>query len=162
MEVQKKLENLEEKLSKLEVKKMALLEKKGEIRDEILPIRQFVQEAKVKAAANGEYTDPETFQSARDKLQILGRKDQHLQADLGHITLEKKQLNKEIDKLEKNDYVLRMKEVDERIKLRDRHMINWESFFIESAKNYLSGHEFEIISKMATNMLEIRANKKGD
>ncbi len=162
MEFQKKLENLEEKLSKLEVKRAALLEKKGEIRDEMRPIRQFIQEAKVKAATNGKYTDPETFQSARDKLGILGRKDQHLQNDLRQITLERKQLNKEIDKLERNDYVLRMKEVDERVKLRDRHMINWESFFIESAKNYLSGHEFEIISKMATNMLEIRTKGKGE
>ena len=140
--------NLTEKIQQLEEQKQAIYAKRVEIDNQILPLKTYLGEAKSRSAF-GEYDNPKRFRSAKASLSTLGRECQNSQAELSKINFEMKKLNTEHAK---NEDAIREKYLIS----NERRMISFEAFFIESAKKYLSGNEFEIISKMATNMMAIR------
>lgn len=140
--------NLIEKIQQLEVKKQTIFAEKVELENQMAPLREYLEMAKSRSAF-GEYADPKKFRSARATLSHLGRQTQSIQVECGRIKLELKKLN--MEKYRKEDAIR-----EQYLISNERRMASFEAFFIESAKKYLSGNEFEIISKMATNMMEIR------
>lgn len=135
-------------IEKLEEKKHSFLKKKNEIDNKQAPIRQYLVAVKGRARL-GQYDNAKRFNKARKTSSSLGRESQLLQFEITEINQKLKKLYREQSELDEGVN-------NKKIIAYDTRMASYEAFFIESAKKYLSGNEFEIISRMATNMMSIR------
>ena len=93
--------------------------------------------------------EPSIYADLKKQQRDVGRNCQAVQLEMGRLGKQIKKLNGEMGKIEDV--------AGKRIafSMEQRHL-QWESFFVEVARDYLSGHEFEIIAKQATSKLEIR------
>ena len=122
-------------IEKLEEERVLL---KGELQDvlgELLLIKEKIDAGKTK-------------ELERERREI-GIRQQKIAFRLGEVRAEIKKIYIKSDSMEK-------RRAETIARAMTKKHIQWESFFIEAAREYLSGNEFEIISKRATSKQQIR------
>lgn len=127
-----------------------LEKRKDEIADEMINVLDqlsIVKDKLIETLPRQEYVHLET------QRRHLGRKHQSLAREKSSIGKELKKINRQID-LEERQGVARA--ANALFKDSEKRHIQWETFFVEAAKEYLSGDEFEIISKRASSKQGIR------
>lgn len=128
------LDEIEKEREKVLAEREALLQESDELKEWL---------------RNGKSQPKTLYILKKNRSRLLGRETQKNAASLSKLRLQKTKINK----------ILSNRKNQENVKIRNllkRAEIKWEAFFVEAARSYLSGQEFEIISRNATSMVNIR------
>lgn len=123
-----------------------LEQQKQELKDNLQLILDNLAGVKDRLVETLPQTEYEKLEKQRRK---LGRDYQKTASEISWVNKEIKLLNRKND-LEDNE---RLKE---RAAYLAKQHLQWEAFFVEAAREYLSGHEFEVIAKRASSKQQIR------
>jgi len=146
---QKTIEDYTEELEDIEARRQAILTKKLDIDQELGKHRVYVDGCKSIAASTGKYENPEAFNAARRKMKLLGVESQKYQATLAILKAEEKRVKARLK-------ILDDKKFNETRRDKKQYSLHFEAYFVDCARAYLSGAEFEIIAGQAKSKMAMK------